>query len=146
MHESVVFKRFCFLLKGKRSQHSTSCGNMNLDSSTAWEEEREGLTRRCLSVGLCDLFRQLSTVLARRLYPHFLDNDILSLQTGRVLSPSTLFFFLSHLFLNCFVMCPATWGLSLWLKSDHNYWLLNLLYTFFAKINFIYYFPQLLEY
>lgn len=51
------------------------------------------MTRLCHSMGLCDLFRQPSTVLARGLLPYLLDNDILSFQTGRVLSPSTLFFF-----------------------------------------------------
>lgn len=109
MHESVVFKRLTFLLKEKRSQHSTSCGNMNLDSWTAWEEEREGLTRLGTLWPSVTFSGSCQTLLAKSLHPQFLDNDIF-LQTGRVLSLSTLFFSLSHL-------CPATGGLPPWLKE-----------------------------
>lgn len=79
------------------------------------------MTRLCHSVGLCDLFRQPSTVLARSLLSSLLDNDILSFQTGSVLSPSTLFFSLYLLSLNCYVMCAATGDLPLCLKLDHGY-------------------------
>lgn len=107
-------------LKEKGSSIFISAGNMNLSLEMDSLRRRGGTCGRlCHSLGLCNLFRGLSTRPAGSLQHHFLDIDVLSLYTGRALSPSTLYFFsLSLTFLSvslncCHVLCNPAWDLPL---------------------------------